>query len=76
MKNITLSVDDTVLKAARRYAYERDLSVNGLVREYLGSIANKKNRADSARKKIKAMSDKSTARIGATSWKSEELHER
>ena len=34
MKNITLSVDEKVLAAVRRYAVEHESSVNGLVREY------------------------------------------
>ena len=38
MKNITLSVDEKVLSAVRRYSAERESSVNALVREYLTGI--------------------------------------
>ena len=39
MKNITLSVDDDILAAVRRYSARRDSSVNALVREFLTNLA-------------------------------------
>ena len=38
MKNITLAIDEEVLRAARIYAAEHDTTVNALVREYLGQF--------------------------------------
>ena len=37
MKNITLSIEEDVLAAVRKYAASRNTTVNGLVRDYLGS---------------------------------------
>ena len=76
MKNITLSVEDEVLLAVRRYAAERDRTVNGLVRDYLGEIASRAEKVKSARKKIRELSRRSSARIGAVTWTRDELHER
>ena len=76
MKNITLSVDEKVLAAVRRYAVERDSSVNGLVREYLNSLAARQDRARQARRQLRKLSDHSRARIGMKSWTRDELHER
>ncbi len=76
MKNITLSVDERVLAAARRYAAERDTSVNGIVREFLNSIAVSQDRARKARARIKELSRRSPARIGGITWKRDELHDR
>jgi hypothetical protein len=76
MKNITLSVDEKVLAAVRRYAAERDSSVNGLVREFLGRIADSSDRARNARLRIAELSSRSPARIGAVTWKRDELHDR
>ena len=76
MKNITLSIDEKVLAAARRYAAEHNSSVNGLVREFLGGIAQRDDRAAKARQRIRELSDASGGRIGAKSWRREELHER
>jgi plasmid stability protein len=36
--NLTLSIDDDLLKQCRLYAVQHDTSVNALVREYLGSL--------------------------------------
>jgi len=76
MKNITLSVDEKVLAAVRRYAAERDSSVNGMVREYLEKIAVSEDRARQARLRIRELSKRSRARIGAMAWKRDELHDR
>jgi len=76
MKNITLSVDEKVLAVARRYAAEHNSSVNGLVREFLSGIAEREDRARKARGRIRELSKRSTARIGAKSWTRDDLHER
>jgi hypothetical protein len=76
MKNITLSVDEKVLAAVRRYAAERDSSVNALVREFLTRISQSEDRARNARRRIRELSNRSRARIGSRSWTREELHDR
>lgn len=75
MKNITLNVDEKVLAAARRYAAERNSSVNALVREYLTDIARREDRAAQARKRLKQLSRQSKARVGSKKWRREDLHE-
>ena len=76
MKNLTLCIDEKILAAVRRYAVERDSSVNALVREFLTGIATREDRARKARQRIRELSDQSTARIGSKSWTRDELHER
>lgn len=76
MKNITLAIDEDVLAAARRYAMERNSSVNALVRDHLSEIARREDRARNARKRLLELSKRSRARIGKKSWTREELHER
>ncbi|MFC1681586.1 DUF6364 family protein [Pseudomonadota bacterium] len=75
MKNITLSVDENVLKAVRIYAAERHTSVNGLVRNYLKTLAQQEDRAGAARNRILELSRKSKARAGLKPWTRGELHE-
>jgi plasmid stability protein len=41
MSNLTLSIDDDLLKKARLYAVAHDTSVNAMVREYLREIAER-----------------------------------
>ncbi len=76
MKNITLSVDEDTLAEVRRYAANRDSSVNALVREFLREIATREDRARKARQKIRELSESSKARIGSRSWTRTDLHER
>jgi len=76
MKNITLNVDEKILAAVRRYAAERNSSVNALVREHLTSIAQRQDRAAKARKRLRQLSRYSKARVGKRKWDRDDLHER
>lgn len=76
MKNVTLSIDEKVLAAARRFAAEHNSSVNRLVREFLSDIAEREDRATKVRKRLQRLSNRSTARMGSKSWGRDELHER
>jgi uncharacterized protein DUF6364 len=76
MKNITLSVDDDVLAAVRRYSAEHNSSVNALVREYLTSLARHQDRARRARARLLELSSQSQGRLGKKTWTREDLHER
>ena len=76
MKNITLSVDETVLRTVRLYAAERGSTVDGLVREFLTGLAHREDRTRKARQRIMELSGRSRASIGSRSWTREELHER
>jgi hypothetical protein len=76
MKNVTLSVDEKTLLAVRRYAAERQTSVNALVRDFLAGIARREDRAREARKRIRELSDQTSARVGLKSWTRDDLHAR
>jgi Family of unknown function (DUF6364) len=76
MKNITLSVEEDVLIAARRYASEQNSTVNALVRDYLTRLAQHDSRAEQARARLLQLSAETTARLGKKTWSREDLHER
>jgi hypothetical protein len=76
MKNITLAVDEEVLAAARRYAVERNSSVNALVREHLSDIARREDRARGARARLLELSKRSRLKLGRKIWTRQDLHER
>jgi len=46
MANLTLSIDDDLLKRSRLYAVQHDTSVNALVRAYLESLVSKAKDAE------------------------------
>jgi hypothetical protein len=76
MKNITLSVDESVLSVVRRHAAERNSTVNALVREYLTNLAEHEDRAKRARVRLRQLSKQSQGRLGKKAWTREELHAR
>jgi hypothetical protein len=76
MKNITLSIDDKILAAARRYAAKRDTTVNGIVREHLEQIARNEERWQEAAERLQKLSESSNARIGPIAWTRDDLHDR
>ncbi len=76
MKNITLSIEEEVLTVVRRYAAERNRTVNSLVRDFLRQIASQEDRVKKARQKIRELSARSPARLGSKNWRREYLYER
>ena len=76
MKNITLAIEENVLRAVRKKAAEKDTTVNALVREYLTHLAGEDERIAQARREIVEMSRKSKARIGPKTWTREDLYDR
>lgn len=77
MANLTLSLDDELLKRARVRALEEDTSVNALVRKYLEDFAATGARP-SAIAGFLAMTEPLHAGSGpgGRSWTREQLHER
>jgi len=76
MRNVTLSVDDKILAAARRYAADHGTSLNKLVRDYLAGIANRQDKAQDVRRRLRELSEDSPARLGAGLPSRDQLHER
>ncbi len=65
MKNITLSVDETVLERVRVIAAEQKTTVNQLVRLHLEQIARNEDRAKRAIAELRRMSLTTEARLGS-----------
>jgi hypothetical protein len=77
MKNITLSIEDNVLREARKYAAERETTVNALVRDYLTRLAHQKLEGEKVRIELARLSDQSEARLGSDwKWDREALYDR
>jgi len=68
-KNITLAVDDEVLKKVRMLATAQDTTVNALVRKHLEALAEKDNNCEKRRlaalQKLKQLSSKSESGLGS-----------
>jgi uncharacterized protein DUF6364 len=75
-KNLTLTIDADVLKAARKAALDRDTSVNQMVRDYLAQLVRDTGERRSAREDLKKFFRTSRYKLGKRTWTRDELHER
>ena len=77
--NITLSIDDKLVKEVRKIAVERDTTLTGLVRDYLEKLALE-NAASGRKRREREALERSFAqfriKVGKRNWKREDLHER
>ena len=75
MKNLTLAIDEDILREARAVALKRETSVNALVREYLRRLAREEGARAEARREILSMIGTFEGSVGSRVGR-EELHER
>ena len=75
-KNLTLTVDESLLRAARKVALDRNTSVNQLVRDFLADLVRESGRQQAALAELDEMFRTSTLRVGRRTWTREDLHER
>ncbi|MGH9065276.1 MAG: DUF6364 family protein [Acidimicrobiales bacterium] len=73
--NLTLTVDEVVLRRARVRALQQGTSVNALVRGYLARLAGESGAADGIRQFLEAVGG-AGAGSGGRAWTRDELHER
>ena len=77
--NITLSVDEKIIKEVRKIAIERDTTLSCLVREYLEKLASE-NAAGGRKRREREALERSFAnlqiKVGRPTWRREDLHER
>jgi hypothetical protein len=76
MTNLTITVDEEVLRKARMRALEEGTSVNKLLREHLTRYAESHERREQALKRLLALSRKSKASSGGKRTPREELYKR
>jgi Family of unknown function (DUF6364) len=75
MANLTLSLDDSLLRQAREAALREQTSVNALVRDYLTRYVDAKRRRLDALDAFDAVAERINARSDEA-WSRDELHER
>ncbi len=77
MTNLTITVDEQVLKKARIRALKEDTSVNAVLRDYLEDYADANSELRLAVERVLAASreSKSGSGPGGRAWKREDLYE-
>jgi hypothetical protein len=77
--NITLSLDDKLVKEVRKIAVERDTTLTGLVRAYLEEVAAEHAKSGRKRRELEAL-EKSFQEVqinyGKPTWRREDLYDR
>ena len=79
MANLTISVDEEVLKRARIRALQEDSSVNAVLAKYLEEYAQTdelRQRREQALRSLLELADRGQAGRGGKTWTRDELHER
>ncbi|MFH1983554.1 MAG: DUF6364 family protein [Pseudomonadota bacterium] len=77
MSNITLSVDDEVIKKVRKVAIDKNTTLTAMVREYLVEIANRDHHKKSETIQALEQSIRRLSRdMGIRQWKREDLYDR
>jgi len=70
--NLTLAIDDQLLRDARKLAVDRGTSVNQMVREFLETAVRQSTSRQQARDRLLRLS----LPVGRITWKRDELYER
>lgn len=76
MANLTIAIDDELLKQVRIRAIHEGTSVNAVVRDYLTDYVGLAKKREAAVKDLLRLSKQSTARRGSRRWTREDLYQR
>ena len=76
MTNLTISIDEQILKKARMRALEEGVSINALLREYLEKYTGTNKQFEQITQEILKIANTSTATSGGKHWSRDELYER
>ena len=77
--NITLTLDDKLVKEVRKIAADRDTTLTGLVRAHLEQLAAENAKSGRKRRELEALQrsfELVKASLGKRNWRREDLYER
>ena len=77
--NVTLTIDDELVKKARKIAAERDTTLTGLIRDYLAKLAAEDAANDRRRREHEALErsfERFRFKVGKRTWKRADLYVR
>lgn len=77
--NVTLSLDDNLVKKVRKIAVDRDTTLTGMIREYLERVAAEDSTRGRKRREREILERSFTQfqfKVGKRTWKREDLYAR
>ena len=75
-KNLTLTLDEQLLRAARKVALDRNTSVNQLVRDFLAGLVRETDQRQAALARLDEVFLENRIAVGRRTWKRDDLHAR
>jgi len=76
MPNVTMNIDEELLRSARKIAIDRDTTVSDLFRSYLiGLVQTESIRREYVANELDRLFEKSTASSEGMAWTRDSLHE-
>jgi hypothetical protein len=72
--NVTLSLDEKIVEAAREVARQQGTSLNALIRQYLELLAGTRSSAETARE-LQAMWAEQSGNSGGQRFRSDDVYE-
>jgi hypothetical protein len=75
-RNLTLTIEEELLRQARKLAIDRNTSVNQLVRDYLERLVKESDQREAALADIQEMFRSMRVQVGRGTWTRQDLHER
>jgi hypothetical protein len=76
MKNVTIALDEGLLRDVRRIAAERSTTLNAMIRGFLEELAVRESGVAEARRRIVELCREAHAEVGPRTWSRDDLHER
>jgi hypothetical protein len=76
MKNVTIALDEAMVREARRIAADRATSLNALIRDFLERLTLRESQSRTARVRIAQLCRDAKAEVGERTWSRDELHDR
>ena len=77
MPNLTLKIDDKLLKTARKIAIDKETTLTSLIREYLENLVQREqNSREDIIARLQECYSNHTGVIGEKNWTRENLHDR
>lgn len=77
MANVTMSIDDALLKRARKIAVERDSTLSDMYRAFLDELVKQEEvRRSFIAQELDALFEQSRASSSGRTWSKDEMHER
>jgi hypothetical protein len=75
-RNLTLTLDEELLRAARKVAIDRNTSVNQMVRDYLERVVQETDQRQTALARLDEIFRTERIQVGRRTCKRQDLHER